>query len=71
MSDHMMECMTNPVACRMLLEVMSKERVTAKQLAEVNDDIPQTSLSRYLKNMTDTWNSGKGLRSVGGFFRRN
>ena len=54
MSDHMMECMTNPVACRMLLEVMSKERVTAKQLAEVNDDIPQTSLYRYLKKMTDS-----------------
>lgn len=49
-----MECMTNPVACRMLLEVMSKERVTAKQLAEVNGDIPQTSLYRYLKKVTDS-----------------
>lgn len=54
MGDHFIDCITNPVACRLLLEVMSRERITAKQLAEVSEDIPQTSLYRYLKRMTES-----------------
>lgn len=54
MIKKIMDCLTNPVACRLLLEVQVSEHATAKQLAEACPDIPQTSLYRYLKKMTDS-----------------
>ena len=49
-----MECFTNPVKCKMLLEINAKGRITAKELAESCGDIPQTSLYRHLKSMTES-----------------
>ena len=41
MTDKLMECITNPVKCKLLLEIHSKEKATAKQLADIYNDIPQ------------------------------
>ena len=49
-----MECFTNPVKCKMLLEINVKGQLTAKELAESCGDIPQTSLYRHLKSMTES-----------------
>ena len=51
MTDKLMECITNPVKCKLLLEIHSKEKATAKQLADIYNDIPQATLYRYLKKM--------------------
>lgn len=57
----LMECVSNPVQCRLLIEILKNGRTTAKQLAQVCADIPQTTLYRNLKRMT-----GDGvLRVVG------
>ena len=53
MYDKLFECFTNPVKCRLSLEVIAKGKVTARQLSEACPEVPQTSLYRYLKNMTD------------------
>ena len=51
MIDKIMECITNPVKCKLLLEIYSQERATAKHLSDVLGDIPQATLYRNLKKM--------------------
>ncbi len=51
MTDKIMECITNPVKCKLLLEIYSQERATAKHLSDVLSDIPQATLYRNLKKM--------------------
>ena len=51
MNEKLMECLANPVKCRLLLEVMDKGYSTAKVLALKNKDVPQATLYRYLKKM--------------------
>ena len=51
MTDKLMDCITNPVKCRLLLEIHSQGRATAKRLADIYHDIPQATLYRHLKKM--------------------
>ena len=51
MTDRLMECITNPVKCKLLLEIHSQGKATAKQLADIYTDIPQATLYRHLKKM--------------------
>lgn len=51
MNEKLMDCFTNPVKCKLFLEIKSKGRVTAKQLAKTYSDIPQATLYRYLNRM--------------------
>lgn len=53
MDKNLMNCFTNPVKCKLLLEIYKSGRATAKQLSEKYYDIPQATLYRYLKRMTD------------------
>lgn len=53
MDKKLMECLTNPIKCKLLLEIYSSGHSTAKQLADIYNDIPQATLYRYLKRMTD------------------
>lgn len=53
MDKRIMDCFTNPTKCKLLLEIYSSGRATAKQLSEKYSDIPQATLYRYLKRMTD------------------
>lgn len=50
--ERLMECFTHPVKCKLLLEIQSAGAVTAKHLIETYQDIPQTTLYRYLRQMT-------------------
>lgn len=52
MNDKLMECFTNPVKCKLLLEIHAQQQTTTKQLAKKYNDIPQATLYRYLKKMT-------------------
>jgi DNA-binding HxlR family transcriptional regulator len=51
MTDKIMECITNPVKCKLLLEIYAREQATAKHLSDTLDDIPQATLYRHLKKM--------------------
>lgn len=51
MTDKIMECITNPVKCKLLLEIYSQGQTTAKQLSDTFSDIPQATLYRNLKKM--------------------
>ena len=53
MNKKLMDCFTNPTKCKLLLEIYSTGRATAKQLSEKYSDIPQATLYRYLKRMTE------------------
>lgn len=55
MTDKLMDCITNPVKCRLLLEIHSRGKATAKQLTDMYQDIPQATLYRHLKKM---WSDG-------------
>ena len=48
-----MECVSNPIKCRLLIEILKSGETTAKLLAEKCMDIPQTTLYRNLKRMTE------------------
>lgn len=48
-----MECVSNAIKCRLLIEVLKSGKATAKYLAEKCEDIPQTTLYRNLKRMTE------------------
>lgn len=48
-----MECVSNAVKCRLLVEILKSGEATAKSLAETCGDIPQTTLYRNLKRMTE------------------
>lgn len=51
MTDKLMDCITNPVKCKLLLEIHSQGKATAKHLADIYSDIPQATLYRHLKKM--------------------
>jgi len=51
MNDKLMECLTNPIKCKLLLDIIDEGQTTAKILAEKNKNIPQATLYRYLKKM--------------------
>lgn len=51
MTDKLMDCITNPVKCKLLLEIQAQGKVTAKRLSEIYNDIPQATLYRHLKKM--------------------
>lgn len=53
MSKKLMEVITNPVKCKLLFEIEACRQTTAKHLAEKFNDIPQATLYRYLKKMTE------------------
>lgn len=53
LNEKIMECISNPAKSRLLIEVMRQGEVTAKNLAEKCSDIPQTTLYRNLKRMTN------------------
>jgi len=50
MHDKLMECLTNPIKCKLFSDIEAGQ-TTAKELAECNDHIPQATLYRYLKKM--------------------
>lgn len=52
MADKIMECITNPVKCKLLLEIYSQGQATAKHLSDTLGDIPQATLYRNLKSCT-------------------
>lgn len=54
MEKDAIKSLSNPVICRLLLGVQAKGRATAKELAQVCGEIPQTSLYRYLNKMTES-----------------
>ncbi|HJC24667.1 MAG TPA: helix-turn-helix domain-containing protein [Candidatus Eisenbergiella merdavium] len=51
MTDKLMDCIVNPVKCKLLLEIHSQGKTTAKHLADTYNDIPQATLYRHLKKM--------------------
>lgn len=51
MVDKLMDCITNPVKCRLLLEIHSQGEATAKHLSDTYRDIPPATLYRHLKKM--------------------
>lgn len=51
MTDKLMDCITNPVKCKLLLEIHSQGKATAKHLSDIYNDIPQATLYRHLKKM--------------------
>lgn len=51
MTDKIMECITNPIKCKLLLEIYSQRQTTAKHLLDTLGDIPQATLYRNLKKM--------------------
>lgn len=53
MEEKIMDCFTHPIKCKLLLELYSAGKATAKQLAETYNDIPQATLYRHLKRMTN------------------
>lgn len=52
MKQEIMDCFTNPVKCKIFLEIGTVGQMTAKQIAEKYEDIPPATLYRYLKRMT-------------------
>ncbi|MCL2606362.1 MAG: helix-turn-helix domain-containing protein [Coriobacteriia bacterium] len=53
MNDKLLECLTNPTRNILLLEVYEQGQATAKTLAQKHPNIPQATLYRHLKKMTD------------------
>lgn len=51
MVDKLMDCITNPVKCKLLLEINSQGKTTAKHLSDTYHDIPPATLYRHLKKM--------------------
>ncbi len=51
MTEQIMESITNPVKCKLLLEIYSQGQATAKHLSNILGDIPQATLYRNLKKM--------------------
>lgn len=52
LNEKIIECISNTVKCRLMIEIMKCGKATAKYLAEKCNDIPQTTLYRNLKRMT-------------------
>ncbi len=53
MEKIIMGILTNPVKCKLFLEIQKCGETTAKHLAETFSDIPPATLYRYLKRITN------------------
>ena len=53
MDKKIMEVLTNPIKCKLFLEIQKCGQTTAKHLSETFSDIPSATLYRYLKRMTN------------------
>ncbi|KPI53277.1 hypothetical protein Q3304_10240 [Clostridioides sp. GD02377] len=53
MNDKLMDCFVNPTKCKLVLEIFSNNRTTAKQLGEKFQDISKATLYRYLNKMLE------------------
>jgi len=51
MIDEIMDCFVNPIKSKIILAIQVKEQVTAKQLMELDNDIPQATLYRTLNRL--------------------
>lgn len=51
MTDKLMDCITNPAKCKLLLEIYAQGQTTAKHLSDTCSDIPPATLYRHLKKM--------------------
>jgi len=52
-NEKLMECLSNPIKNKLLTTIKDRERVTTKELAEIVNQLPQTTLYRYLKKMVN------------------
>jgi DNA-binding Lrp family transcriptional regulator len=52
LNEKLMACLTNPVKHKLLMAIKERGRATTKELAQIVKQVPQTTLYRYLKNMT-------------------
>ena len=53
MNKKLVKYLTNPAKNKLIRQVFSEGKTTAKALAEKNKDIPQATLYRYLKKMVN------------------
>lgn len=53
LNEKIIECISNTMKYKLLMEIMKSGEATAKYLAKKCDDIPQTTLYRNLKRMTE------------------
>lgn len=53
MNKKIMDVLTNPIKCKLFLEIQKCGETTAKHLSETFSDIPPATLYRYLKRMTN------------------
>ena len=53
MDKKIMEVLTNPIKCKLFLEIQKCEKTTAKHLSETFSYIPPETLYRYFKIMTN------------------
>ena len=53
MDKRIMDVLTNPIKCKLFLEIQNCGETTAKHLSETFSDIPPATLYRYLKRMTN------------------
>lgn len=51
MNEKLLSSITNPIKCKLLIEINSRKTATAKNLCETYPDIPQATLYRYLNKM--------------------
>ena len=52
MDKRIMDVLTNPIKCKLFLEIQKCGETTAKHLSETFSNIPPATLYRYLKRMT-------------------
>lgn len=52
MNQKFMNCLMNPVLCKLIMDINANGQMTAKQLAEDHPDIAQATLYRHLKRLT-------------------
>ena len=51
MNKKLMDCLTTPIKCKLLMAINRRGKATTKELAEIASQLPQTTLYRYLKKM--------------------
>lgn len=51
LNDKLIEYMSNPIMLRLMLEIREQGHTTAKNIANIHEDIPQATLYRYLNRM--------------------
>ncbi|MCP1103330.1 hypothetical protein M2454_001418 [Aequitasia blattaphilus] len=51
MDNKFIDCLMNPIMGKIYMNLSGGKEMTAKQLAQLHPDIPQTTLYRYIKRM--------------------